>query len=91
VTSLHSPPSAPSRVGGVGVDVKDSGYVRISVRLASGELIHRTLHALYTPDMSSRSAQRIGMLLSISWMQSHNGCEFVFPTDSDTSILVVPT
>jgi hypothetical protein len=31
-----TPPSAPSRVGGVGVDVKGSGPVRISVRLASG-------------------------------------------------------
>jgi hypothetical protein len=24
-------------------------------------------------------------------MQSHSGCEFVFPTDSDTGMLVVPT
>jgi hypothetical protein len=44
-----TPPSAPSRVGGVGVDVKGSGSVRISVRLASGRLIHRTVYALYTP------------------------------------------
>jgi hypothetical protein len=43
------PPSAPSRVGGVGVDVKGSSSVRISVRLASGQIIHRTVHALYTP------------------------------------------
>jgi hypothetical protein len=61
-----TPPSAPSRVGGVGVDVKGSGYVRISVRLASGQLIHRIVYALYTPDLSSRSAQRIGRLLSVS-------------------------
>jgi hypothetical protein len=84
-------PSAPSRVGGVGVDVKGSGSVRISVRLASAQLTHRTIHALYTPDLSSRSAQRIGRLLSVSWMQSHSGCEFLFPTDSDTGLMVVPT
>jgi hypothetical protein len=23
-------------------------------------------------------------------MQTHNGCEFVFPSDSDTGLLVVP-
>jgi hypothetical protein len=79
-------------VGGVGVDVKGSGSVRVSVRLASRQLIHRTVHALYTPDISSRSAHRIGRLLSdVSWMQSHSGCEFLFPTDSDTCLLVVPT
>jgi hypothetical protein len=78
-------------VGGVGVDFKGSGIVRISVRLASGHLIHRTFHALYTPDMSSRSAQHIGIVLSVSWMQSPRGCEFLFPTDSDTGLLVVPT
>jgi hypothetical protein len=33
---LFTLPSAPFGVGGVGVDVKDSGFVRISVRLASG-------------------------------------------------------
>jgi hypothetical protein len=78
-------------VGGVGVDVKGSGYVRIFVRLVSGPLIHRTLYALYTHDMSSRCAQRIGRLLDVSWVQSHSGCEFVFPTDSETCLLVVPT
>jgi hypothetical protein len=84
-----TPPSAPSRVGGVGVDVKGSGSVRISVRLASGQLIHRTIHALYTPDLSSRSAQRIGRLLSVSWMRTHSGCEFIFPSDNDTKCLHV--
>jgi hypothetical protein len=59
--------------------------------LASGQRIHRTIPAMYIPDMSSRSAQRIGMLLSVIWMQSHSGCEFVFPTDSDTGLLEVPT
>jgi hypothetical protein len=86
-----TPPSAPSRVAGVGVDVKDSGSVRISVRLASCRLIHRTIHALYTPDLSSRSAQRVGRLLSVSWMQTHNGCELIFPSNYDTGVLVVPT
>jgi hypothetical protein len=64
-----TPPSAPSRVGGVGVDVKGSGSVRISAWLASGRLIHRTIHALYTPDFSSRSFLRIGRMLSVDWMQ----------------------
>jgi hypothetical protein len=86
-----TPPSAPSRVGGVGADVKGSGSVRISVTLASGRLIHRTIHALYTPDLSSRSAHRIGRLFSVSRMQTHNGCEFIFPSDSNTGLLVTPT
>jgi hypothetical protein len=91
VTSYDShPPSAPSRVGGVGVDVKGSGSVRISVKLASDRLIHRTIHALYTLDLSFRSAQRIGRLLSVSWMQTHSDYEFIFPSDSDTGQLVVP-
>jgi hypothetical protein len=71
-------PSALSCVGGVGVDVKGSGQVRISIRLAFGQTILRTIHALYTPDLSSRFAQHIGRLLSVSWMQSHNGCEFLY-------------
>jgi hypothetical protein len=86
-----TPPSAPSRMGGVGVDVKGIGSVRIHVRLASGHLIHRTVYALYTPDLSSRSAQRIGRLLSVNSMQTHSGCEFIFPTNSDTGQLLVPT
>jgi hypothetical protein len=63
----------------------------MSIRLAFGEIIHRTIHALYTPDLSSRHAQRIGRLLSVSWMQSHSGYEFLFPSDSDIGLLVVPT
>jgi hypothetical protein len=86
-----TPPSAPSRMGGVGVDVQGSGLVRISFWLASGQTIHRTIHAMHTPDLSLRSAQRIGILLSISWMQSHSGCKFLFPTDYDTRLLVVST
>jgi hypothetical protein len=45
---------------------------------------------MYTPDLSSRYAQRIGRLLSVTWMKSHSGCEFLFPNDSDTCLLVVP-
>jgi hypothetical protein len=84
-------PSTPSRVGGGGVDVKGSGIVRLSILKAPGELIHRTVHALYTPDLSSRSTQRIGRLLSVSWMQSHSGCEFISPSNSDTGLIVVST
>jgi hypothetical protein len=54
-------------------------------------MIHRTFHALYTPDLSSRSAHRIGRPLSGSWIQSHSGCEFLFPTDYDIGLLVLPT
>jgi hypothetical protein len=43
-----TPPSAPSRVGGVGVDVKGSDLVRLSIWLASGQIIHRTIHMRYT-------------------------------------------
>jgi hypothetical protein len=84
-------PCTPSRVGGVCVHVKGSGTVRLSIMLAHGHLIHRTVHALYTLDLSSHSTKRIGRLLSVSWMQSHSGCEFIFPTDSKTGLIVVPT
>jgi hypothetical protein len=83
--------SAPSRVLGVGVDVKGSGSVRISVKLASGLLAHRTVHALYTLDLSSRPARRIGRLLSVSWMQTHSACESIFVSECDTGLLVVHT
>jgi hypothetical protein len=86
-----APHSAPYRVDGVGVDVKGSGMVQISTILSSHQAIHRKVHALYTPDLSSRFAQRIGCLLSVSWMQSHSGCEFVFPSYFNTSLIVVPT
>jgi hypothetical protein len=88
--TTFAPPSAPSRMGGVGVDVEGSGSMRISVLMASGKLIHRGAHALYTPDMSSCSAQHTSRLLSVSWMQSHSGCEFLFPTDSHIGLLGVP-
>jgi hypothetical protein len=54
-------------------------------------IIHRTVHALYTPYLSSPCARRIGRLLNVSCMQSHSGCEFIFPTDSDTGLIIVPT
>jgi hypothetical protein len=76
--------------GTTSAHAKGSGSVRISVRLASGQLIHRTVYALYTPDLSPRSAQRIGRLLSVIWMQTHSGCEFVFPSNSDTGLLWYP-
>jgi hypothetical protein len=84
-------PSAPSRVGGVGADGKGSGSVQNSIRLACSYAIHRTIHALHTPDLSSRSAQHIGSLLIVSWMQSHSDCEFPFPTNADIGLLMVPT
>jgi hypothetical protein len=49
--STFTPPSTRSRAGRVGVDVKGSGSVRMSIRLACGQVIHRTIHALYTPDL----------------------------------------
>jgi hypothetical protein len=65
--------------------------VHLSILLAFGQLIHRTVHVLYTHDLSSRSTQRIGRLLGVSWTQPHSGCEFIFPTDSDIGLIVVPT
>jgi hypothetical protein len=88
---MFAPPSAPSRVGGVGVDVKDSGTIRLFSMLSLGQAIHRTIHALYILDLSSRFALRMGRPLSVSWMQSHSGCEFIFPNDYDTGMLMVPT
>jgi hypothetical protein len=75
---MFDPPSTSSRVGDVGVDVKGSGTLRIFIMLASSETIHCTVHALYTPDLSSRSAQHSGPLLSVKWIHSRSGCEFIF-------------
>jgi hypothetical protein len=85
------PPSDTSRVGGVGVDVLGSGNVEIAIPIVYGQIICRTVHALYTLDLSARCAQRIGRLLSVSWMHSRNGYEFLFPIDSDVGLLLVPT
>jgi hypothetical protein len=62
------PLSESPRVGGVRVDVKGSGTVQILIPLVSG-YIRRTIHALYTTDMSSRYAQRIGRLLDANPQQ----------------------
>jgi hypothetical protein len=83
------PPSGTSRVDGVGVDVKGSDKVHIIIPVVFGQFIPRTIHALYTLDMSCRTAQRIGCLLNVSWMQAHSGCEFIFPTDFDNGLLMV--
>jgi hypothetical protein len=85
------PPSRRSTVGGVGVTVQGSGTVRILICLVSGHTVFRRVHALYTPYLSSRSAQHISRLLSISWMQKHSGCESSFPTDTDSGMLLVTT
>jgi hypothetical protein len=58
--------------------------------LVSCKSTRRTFHALCTFDMSSRSAQRIGRFLSVSWIHTHSGCEFVFPNDFDTILFMVP-
>jgi hypothetical protein len=86
-----NPPTVPSRVGGVSVDVNGSGTVQITVPLAYGLSIYRTIRALYTPDMQTRSAQRIGRLLNVNWMQTHCDREYVCSTLSKTGMLMVPT
>jgi hypothetical protein len=80
-----------STVGGVGVTVQGRGTVRIPICLISGRTVFRHVHALYTLDLSSRSAQRISRLLSVSSMQKHSGCEFSFPTNIDSGMLLVTT
>jgi hypothetical protein len=85
------PSSRRSNVGGVGVTVQGSGTVRIPIGLVSGHTLFRRVHALYTPDLSSRYAQHISRMLSVSWMQKHYGCEFSFPTNSDSGMLLVTT
>jgi hypothetical protein len=51
----------------------------------------RPIHAFFTPDLSSRYAQHIGRLLIVTRMHTHIGYEFLFPIDSDTRLLMVPT
>jgi hypothetical protein len=86
------PSSRRSTVGGVGVTLQGgSGTVRIPICLVSGHTVFRRVHALYTPDLSSWSAQHISRLLSVSWMQKHSSCEFSFPTNSDSGMLLVTT
>jgi hypothetical protein len=84
------PPSGSSRVGGANVAVKDSGKVEILIPLVFVHIIRRTIHALYTLDLTSRSSHHIGRLPSVIWMQTHSGCEFRFPVDTDVGLLMVP-
>jgi hypothetical protein len=72
------PLAGTSGVGGVGVDVCGSGNVETAIPLVYGQIIRRTFPALYTLNLSARFAQRIGRLLSVKWMHSHNSCELLF-------------
>jgi hypothetical protein len=60
------PLSRRSTVGVVGITVQGSGIVRIPICLVSDHTVFRRVRALSTPDLSSRSAQKIGRLLGIS-------------------------
>jgi hypothetical protein len=87
-----TPPLGSSRVGGVNVDAKGIGTVEILTPIVSSHIIRRTVHALYTLDLTSRSAQHIGrLLISGSWLQTHSGCEFLFLADIVVGLLMVPT
>jgi hypothetical protein len=68
-----------------------SGNVRIPICLVSGQTVFRRVHVLYTHVLSSRSAQNISRLLSVSWMQKHSGCEFSFPTNTNSGMMLVTT
>jgi hypothetical protein len=89
--ATFEPPLGSSHIGGVGVNVQGSGIVRLAIPLVSGQIIHRIVHAMYTPDLSSRSTQRISRLLGVRWMQSHCDCVFLFATSPHLGLLVVPT
>jgi hypothetical protein len=89
--SEFHPSSRRNTVGGVGVTVQGSGTVRIPICLVSGQTAFRRVHALYILDLSSRSAQHISRLLSVSLMQKHSGCELSFPTNTDSGMLLVTT
>jgi hypothetical protein len=83
------PPSRRSTYGGVGVTVQGSGTVRIPMYLVSGQTVFRRVHALNAPDLSARYAHNISRLLSVSWMQKHSRCEFEFPTNTYSGMLLV--
>jgi hypothetical protein len=89
--SEFNPSSRHSTVGGVGVYVLGSCTIRVPICLVSGQTVFRQVRALYTPNLSSRSAHRISRLLSVAWMKKHSGCEFSFPTNFDSGMLLVTT
>jgi hypothetical protein len=61
------PPSGTYRVGSVGVALRGSGNVQITIPLVFGQTVRRIVHAMYTLDLSARFAtQRIGRLLILS-------------------------
>jgi hypothetical protein len=68
-----------------------SSTIRVPICFVCGQTALRHVHALYTLDLSSRSAPKISRLLNVSWMQKHSGCEFSFPTNSDFGMLLVTT
>jgi hypothetical protein len=72
------PPSVTSCVGGVGVDDHGSDTVKLAIPVVYGQIIRCIIYALYTHAMSSRTAQRIGRLSIVSWMQPHCGLELPF-------------
>jgi hypothetical protein len=78
--------SDSSRVGGVGVDVMGRGIFYLATPLCSAQ-VYVALCMPFRPG----SALRIGRLFSVSWMQSHIGREFIFPTAFSVGLLVVPT
>jgi hypothetical protein len=49
-------PSRPSKVGGVGVTLKDSGTACVPICLVSCQTVFRLVHALYAHGLTSRSA-----------------------------------
>jgi hypothetical protein len=86
---MLEPPGGFFRVGGVGLTLWAAAQFRLLFPLCLAQL--SVAHVLNTHYLPSRSAQHIGYLHSVSWMQSHTGCEFIFPAYSDVGLLVVPT
>jgi hypothetical protein len=85
------PPFRLTRVGGVCVIVKGSGTIRVAICIGSRQTVFRLVHALHTHDLTSRSAHHIGHVLIVSLMLKHSGCEFLFPTNSDSGMLLFTT
>jgi hypothetical protein len=79
------PTSGSTHVGGVAVNVMGIGQIRLAIP------IHRTIHGLYSSELPSPSTQHIGRLLGVSWMQSHIGCDFLFPTNYNVGLVLGST